>query len=269
MIRRFRLPNEIPLEEYPKPEEFVKEAVEIVNSAKDEKLTLRVMGGMAVYMHSKEHEALWNKLGRLGQRVFTDIDLAGYGKQRDKYVNFLRKRGYEIDNRLLMYYGKIRQIYYGPRIPMVEIFLDRLSMNHVINFEGRLEMDPVTIPLAELLLEKLQIVKINDKDIKDVIVLLRAHDLGYDDNDKINLGAFKYQGLFDDWGFWYTVTTNLKLVAKKVDEYGIPDEDKRVVLDRIEKLLKFLEEAPKSKKWEKRAAIGTKEKWYTEVEEWH
>ena len=268
-MRRFRLPSEIPLEEYPKSEEFVKEALDIIDSAKSEKLILRLMGGMAIYIHSREHEALWNKLGRLGQRVFTDIDLAGYSKQRDKYVSFLRKRGYEVDNRLLMYYGKVRQIYYGPRIPMVEIFLDKLSMNHVINFEGRLEMDPVTLPLTELLLEKLQIVRINDKDIKDVIVLLRAHDLGYDDNDKINLGAFRLQGLFDDWGFWYTVTTNLKVVAKKTEEYDMPDEDRKVVLNRVEKLLKFLEEAPKSKKWEKRAAIGTKEKWYNEVEEWH
>jgi len=46
-----------------------------------------------------------------------------------------------------------RQIYYGTRIPMVEIFLDKLRMNHTINFVKRLEADLITIPLTELLLE--------------------------------------------------------------------------------------------------------------------
>lgn len=266
-MHRFRLPSDIPIEEYPKPEEFVKEAKDIVEAAKKRGLVLRIMGGLAVYVHSTEYETLWKKLGRLGHKVFTDIDLAGYGKQRDSYFNLLKSMGYQVDNRLLMYYGRTRQIYYGPRIPMVEIFLDRLQMNHTIKFENRLEKDPLTIPLAELLLEKLQIVKINEKDIKDIIVLLRAHDIGYDDNDKINLEAFSYQGLFDDWGFWYTVTTNLKLTITKTNEYDI--EDKSVVLDRINKILKFLEETPKTKKWMKRASVGTKEKWYNEVEEWY
>lgn len=268
-MHRFKLPSDIPPEEYPKPEEFVKEALDIVESANRRGLILRIMGGIAVYIHSMEYEALWKKLGRLSQKVFTDIDLAGYGKQRDSYFNLLRSMGYQVDNRLLMYYGRTRQIYYGSRIPMVEVFLDKLQMNHSIRFENRLEKDSITIPLAELLLEKLQIVKINEKDIKDIIVLIRAHDIGYDDNDKINLEAFNYQGLFDEWGFWYTVTMNLKLTSTKINEYDINLEDASIVSDRIHRIIKFLEEAPKSKKWMKRASIGIKEKWYNEVEEWY
>ena len=268
-MHRFRLPSEIPLEEYPKPEEFINEALSIVEFASKNKLTLRVMGGIAIYIHSREYEDLWNKLSRLGQKVFTDIDLAGYGNQREKYVNLLKERGYQVDNRLLMYYGMTRQIYYGPRIPMVEIFLDKLQMNHTINFAKRLEADPITIPLTELLLEKLQIVKINDKDIKDVMVLLRAHEVGYDDNDKINLEAFDYQGLLDDWGFWYTVTTNLKLITDEVKRYEIDQESKLIIMDRINRIINYLEERPKTKRWMKRASIGTKKKWYNEVEDWY
>jgi hypothetical protein len=268
-MKRFRLPSEIPIEEYPSPEEFINEAIAIVEGAKERGITLRVIGGMAIYMHSKEYEDLWKRLKRLGAKVFTDIDLAGYSKERDKIAKFLAERGYEVDQRLLMYYGRVRQIYYSERIPMVEVFLDRLAMNHTIEFKGRLERDPLTLPLAELLLEKLQIVRMNDKDFKDSIVLLRAHEFGWDDNDKINLEAFKIQGLFDDWGFWYTVTTNLQLLRSKLDEYDIEESHKVVVRSRIDELLKYLNETPKSKKWEKRAKIGTKEKWYNEVEEWH
>jgi hypothetical protein len=51
-------------------------------------------------------------------------------------------------------------------------------MNHIIEFKDRLEKDYPTIPLEELMLEKLQIVKINEKDIKDLIVLILEHEIG-------------------------------------------------------------------------------------------
>ncbi|MCU0852943.1 MAG: hypothetical protein MUC90_06825 [Thermoplasmata archaeon] len=59
---------------------------------------------------------------------------------------------------------------------MVEIFYDELAMNHTVPYKGRLEMDSPTTPAGELMLQKLQVVKINEKDIKDLIVLIRAHD---------------------------------------------------------------------------------------------
>ena len=95
---------------------------------------------------------------------------------------------------------------------MIEVFFDKLEMNHTISFNKRLEADSPTLPLSELLLQKTQIVKINEKDIKDIIVLLRAHDVGKRDNETINLEALAQAGLISDWGFYYTVTTNLQKV---------------------------------------------------------
>ena len=119
------------------------------------------------------------------------------------------------------------------------------------------------------MLQKLQIVELNEKDIKDLIVLLRAHPVGMDDEDKINLNVLKSAGLMDDWGFWYTVTTNLRKVRESLRSYDVlSDEDMRVVDERIKRLLEFLEKEPKSLKWKMRARIGTKKKWYREVEDW-
>jgi len=269
MSKKFRLPTEIPLEEYPSPEEFIEEALDCVEKAEEEGIILRIMGGMAIYLHSREYEDLWRALGRLGERVFTDIDFASYGKYRDKLLQFFQKRGYSYDPRLLWHYGYRRQIFFGGRVPMVEVFLDKLEMCHTINFKGRLEADKPTLPPTELMLQKLQIVQLNEKDIKDLIVLIRAHDVGTDDNDKINLNALKKAGLMDDWGFWYTTTTNLKKVKEALPNYDVlSDEDVRVVSERIDRILDFLEKEPKSLKWKMRAKVGTKKKWYREVEDW-
>ena len=137
-----RLPADIPIEEYPKPEVFIDEAMVLVEDAGKKGYLLRVMGGMAIYMHSKEHETLWRNLARLGTKVFTDIDFVAYGKQRNELYDFIQKRGYKTDPRFLYQFGKSRHIFFGGRVPMLEIFYDQLEMNHTIPYKGRLEVTP-------------------------------------------------------------------------------------------------------------------------------
>jgi hypothetical protein len=47
---------------------------------------------------------------------------------------------------------------------------------HVVKFQNRLHVDSPTIPLAELALEKLQIVHLNEKDVKDMLMLFAAEE---------------------------------------------------------------------------------------------
>lgn len=265
---RFRLPSEIPEEQWPAPSVFIDEAQDLVKSAREQKLEIRVMGGLAVYLHSLEHEVLWKKLGRLGKKVFTDIDLVSYQKHRMKLIKFFKNREYEINQKLLYHYGKSRQIYYGETIPMVEIFFDKLAMNHTISYKKRLEADPLTVPLAELLLQKLQMVRMNEKDIKDSIILIRAHEIGEDDDDRINRNVLG-TCLGSDWGFYYTATENLKKVKDSLTTYSaVENSHAKIIEQRITELLAYLEEYPKTFRWKSRAVLGTKKKWYNEVDEW-
>lgn len=267
-MNQFRLPSEIPLEEWPPPSAFIEEAEECVNAASAKGLHLRVMGGLAIFMHSRAFQSLWEKLGRLGKRVFTDIDFVSYGRDRVAMIEFFKERNYFINQKMLYLYGKGRQIYYGEKIPMVEIFFDKLEMNHIVNFKNRLDADYPTIPLTELLLQKLQMVNINEKDIKDVIILLRAHEIGADNKDQINREAVGSH-LLSDWGFHYTATTNLKKIKDALGQYSaLGDGDIKAVEDRLNDLLDYLENEPKSMKWKMRALVGTKMQWYNEVDEW-
>jgi len=267
-LDKFRLPSEISEEEWPSPSVFIEEARSCVKEADDKGIILRIMGGMAIYLHSQEHKQLWENLERLGKKVFTDIDFVSYGKFRGQLLGFFQNRGFTINQRMLYYYGKKRHIYYGEKIPMVEIFFDKLEMNHTIDFKKRLEVDSPTIPSAELLLQKIQMVRMNEKDIKDAIVLVRAHEIGEGDGERINRASVGAR-LLSDWGFYYTATTNFQKIINSLSNYdALSEEDIRAVKGRINVLLSYLEEEPKSMKWKSRALLGTKKKWYSEVDEW-
>jgi hypothetical protein len=267
-MNKFRLPSEIADHEWPAPSVFVEEGKACVQDAEKEGMIIRVMGGLAIHLHCQEYEKLWDDLGRLGSKVFTDIDYVSYGKYRGRLLTFFENRGFTINQKMLYLYGKDRHIFYGDKIPMVEIFYDKLEMNHTIQYARRLEADSPTLPLAELLLQKIQMVGMHEKDFKDTIVLLRAHELGEDDNDRINLKAIGKR-LFSDWGFYHTATTNLQKTRDSLSKYKVlGEEDISVVDGRLGQLLKYLKEGPKSVKWKLRARIGTKMKWYNVIDDW-
>ncbi len=267
-VKKFRLPKDIPLEEYPKPEEYLDEARRLTDAAQKEGLILRVMGPIALHYYFPDYVDLYRRMERLGERVFTDIDYASYGKNRGKIVPFFEKQGYELEKRAAMMSGGTRHIYFGPRIPMIDVFFDKLDYNHPINYQGRLELHPHCVSLTDLLLQKLQIVKINDKDLKDAMLLILAAQIGEDDKNKIN---FKYLAkiMSDDWGFYYTSIMNLNKIQAAI--YGVPvlsEQERLLIKENAETIIKIIEMEPKSGKWKGRAKTGTSKIWYKEVSDW-
>src|SRR5512136_2353504 len=148
--KKFRLPKEIPLEEYPKPEIYLSEGKRLIDEAQKQGLVLRVMGPIALHYYFPEYIDLYRRMERLGERVFTDIDYASYGKHRGKLVPFFEAHGYELEKRSAMLSGNTRHIYFGGRIPMIDVFFDKLDYNHPINYQGRLELDPYCVSLTDL-----------------------------------------------------------------------------------------------------------------------
>jgi hypothetical protein len=147
------------------------------------------------------------------------------------------------------------------------VFLDKLSFCHTVDFQNRLELDSPTITLADLLLEKMQIVHINEKDIKDTIILLAEHDIGESDKETVDAKRIA-ELLSDDWGFQYTVQTNLRRVAEYAEKRPAwPADVKEIVSAKVGALLGRIEAEPKSFRWKMRAKVGTSKKWYNDVEE--
>ena len=132
----FILPKDIPIEQYPKPEVFLSEGKRIIDEAQKQGVILRVMGPLALHYYFMEQIPLYAKLERLGERYFTDIDYAGYGKHRNKCSKLLRGLGYECDVQTMAMTGRTRQIYYGGAVPMIDVFFDKLNYCHEVDYEG-------------------------------------------------------------------------------------------------------------------------------------
>jgi hypothetical protein len=265
---KFRLPKDIPLEEYPTPDTYLKEARRLTEQAKKQGLVLRVMGPIALHYYFPEHVDLYRRMERLGERVFTDIDYASYSKNRSKLPSFFESEGYQIERRALMLSGGTRHIYFNQRIPMIDVFFDRLDYNHTIDYRGRLELHPYCVSLTDLLLQKLQIVQINDKDLKDGMLLLLAGRVAEVEQDAIN-ARYLAKLFSDDWGFYYTATSNLEKIKTAMGSVAALDGDQRATIrQKADLLFQAIESAPKSGKWKGRAKVGTKKIWYKEVSDW-
>ena len=78
---------------------------------------MRVMGPLALHYYFPEQIELYARLERLGERYFTDIDYAAYGKNSGKMPKFMETLGYECDLQTMMSSGKTRHIYYAGPVP--------------------------------------------------------------------------------------------------------------------------------------------------------
>jgi len=225
---------------------------------------MRLIGALAFRTHCPQYGYIQDALGR----EFTDIDFASYPRFFKDIVRILTGLGYQEDKTVTQLFSESRFLFhdnvYGRHI---DIFFNKLDFCHPVNFVGRLEIEELTLPLAELLLEKMQIVKLNEKDLIDTIMLLCEHPLGETDRETINTRLL-VNILANDWGYWRTVTGNLRLVDEELDHYtALSLEDRQRVRSRIHQLEALIEIQPKTTKWKLRAAVGERVKWYKEVEE--
>jgi hypothetical protein len=252
------------------------ESLRIVDLAEQRGLLVRLMGGMAIRAHAPD----WPARTR---RLEVDLDFATRGKDRGAFYELLGREGYTPDKRHNALFGG-KQAYFVdvPRHRPVDVLVDSLEMCHRFEFSDRLALSSPTLPLAELLLSKLQVVKINRKDVLDALVLLAEHPLGPDDgapDSRHGLGSINVPRILsftsNDWGWWRTVTGNLdKLQAYIASELTPDDLDlangRDVLFDpaaQIAALQTAIEDDPKSTRWKLRARVGDRKVWYQDPEE--
>jgi len=252
------------------------EALRVVAVAADHGLLVRLMGGMAVRAHAPD----WTARTR---RTEVDLDFVTVSRDRAAFYELLEREGYSPDRQHNALFGR-KQGYFVdiPRNRPVDVLVDTLEMCHRLEFASRLPLSLPTLPLADLLLSKLQVVKINRKDVLDALVLLAEHPLGENDGGPDSThgrGTISVPRIIDvtanDWGWWRTVTGNLDKLAQYV-ETELRDEDLDVGGGRpvhfapgpqVQALRGAIDAAPKSTRWRLRARVGDRVAWYTEPEE--
>ena len=241
---------------------MVSEGRQICEIAAAHGIAVRLLGGTAIWLRSPDEVRV------LLTRDFADLDLVTVRKDAKPLRELLEQRGYVPDKMFNATQGT-RRLYFTAADGSfhVDIFVETFVMSHTLDLARRLEIEPVVLPAAELLLTKLQIAELNLKDAADTVMLLLGHEVG-DSDTAVRLNATHVAALCaQDWGLYTTVTDNLG----KIDELlpSIIDEPaaRTVAHERITTLLQLLDEAPKSRGWKRRARIGRRIRWYETPDE--
>src|SRR5262245_45511819 len=241
----------------------LEEAVGICEDAADEGITVRLAGGLAIQYLTPEFPP------RGGDRQ--DLDLATSSGDRRQLTRFLADRGYAGDKNFNALYGHKQLYFQSARTGRsLDVLIDRLHMCHTVEFKDRLKRMPVTLDLSDLLLTKLQIVELNEKDAQDVLYLCSAYPVREGDEPG-TIGLDRIRPIVgNDWGWWRTVTLNLeRIIALAGGDRSelIPAGGKHHAVEQLAVLSKAVETAPKTLRWKARAKVGERVRWYEMPEE--
>jgi hypothetical protein len=241
-------------------EDPLEESKRLIGNATKAGLTLRVLGGVAVCLQAPdEHPLLTRKIG--------DIDVTIRRDGKRAVTEVLTQAGYVPDEMFNVLHGSRRLLFYDDANRReLDVFIGDFSMCHEIPISDRLELEPLTVPLAELLLTKLQIVELTERDQRDIYNLTYHHELSNGDSKGIEVD-FIASLCARDWGLWRTTKTTVERCVANVAAYDLPGEATTTIVDRLKTMWRHIEEAPKSSRWRLRSRLGDRVKWYEEPEE--
>jgi len=242
--------------------DLVAEMHRLIHAANENQIQLRAFGGLAILQHSQKDP-------RYFRRDAPDIDLIVSKNERHKIESFFGSASYSPDKQFNLLNGMRRQIYYHDSSDLhIDILVGDFEMCHKLPLEERLHVDSVTIPMAELLLSKAQIVELNRKDAFDIISLLLNNDVGPENEGKIGSDRIAWL-CAQDWGLHKTTSMNLERVKETflAEDLGLDSETSELVLSRIRQIQAAMEAEEKTLAWRLRDRVGTRVRWYSEVEE--
>ena len=243
----------------------------LVDAARAEGLTLRLLGGLGVREHCRDVE--------LCARDYTDLDMVAPGRKRRRLATLLQRFGYAENYDVSTATAAAALQFVRPcehdggqgTQPVhaddhIDVFLDTFRMDHDIALARRLRIEPYTVSLSDLLLTKLQIFRLNEKDVRDIVTLLADAEVGDGAPGTID-GRYIGKLCGDDWGLFYDVATNLQRIDDRVAGYHLSDTQAARVRHGVLRLIAAIDGAPKSVRWRLRARLGTRASWHNELDD--
>ncbi len=236
------------------------EAERIVTTANNRRVTLRLIGGLAIrfHCHGPHSEHL---------RAYHDIDVFGITRELKGIYAVFEELGYSPNYWYNSKSGARRlQFIREGSSDHVDVFLDKFRMDHTLEFRTRLHMDSLTIPITDLLLTKLQITKLDPKDLKDMMAILEDHETGHsDDRESLNVDYIA-KLCSRDWGLHKTIADNLVKIIKFVQEEALQMQDKPTLLDKLKTIQESIKTKNKTLMWRLRDVVGERVRWYDVIE---
>lgn len=242
--------------------DIVEEATSLVGTAMARNLSIRVMGGVAVYLRCKT-SAERPELAR----EYKDIDVVASKKATRGLEELFSEAGYTSHRQFNALNGSSRMLFFDTtNNRQVDVFLGRFSMCHALDLEPRIELPGPALSPSDLLLLKLQIVQLNAKDITDSLALLLSYEPKA--SDGVHHLSTDYIGKLcaSDWGWYTTLRDNLAAVAESAATV-LSAAEAATVQQRVGRLVDAIDTTPKSIGWKLRDRVGRRKVWYELPEE--
>src|ERR1019366_7984655 len=224
------------------PDDPLPEALMLARGAAAAGLGLKLLGGLAVRVLCPDFPPRL----RAGQ----DMDFACLSKERKKVAAWLADNGCVPDRRFNNLNGDKQMYFNAPSGRPIDVMVDQLTMCHTLDFRPGFGRLPFTVDAVDVLLSKLQIVELNEKDVRDTAHLLSGVPVG--GSAEVTIDEARFAKLLGaDWGWWRTVTGNLaKLPALLAENPGLaPPAPRFDSLAASRRLTEVAESAPKGVKW--------------------
>lgn len=231
---------------------------DLVDRSEAAGLPARLLGGAAIALRCPSATS-----GPL-HRTLNDLDLITAPRVAFDLGQLLEKLGYRPEARFNALHGHHRMLFTGPEELHLDVLVGDFQMCHKLVLRKRLTLDPTTLTLADLLLTKLQIAKLNRKDATDVAAILLDHDLS-EGGAGVDL-PYVTELMGADWGWWRTVTANLDVLPSALPEELDTTSRNRVVA-QTEALRRAIDDQKKSLPWRVRARVGDRIPWSMDPEE--
>ena len=221
----------------------------------------RLIGGMAVRLLAGD------RLHPAYSREVNDLDFVLTRRDARAIESLLTAEGYAPEDQFNALNGHRRLLFLDEHHGrQIDVFVDSFEMCHRLPLSERLTARQDTLPAAEVLMTKLQIVHLNAKDRGDLYALLLSHEVAAHDDRAINAARIA-ELTGNDWGLQRTFELNLGRLREGLAEQPLEPGEIRELGERIDALGAAMEGAPKSRRWKLRAKVGDRKRWYEEPEE--
>ena len=244
-------------------EDIVAEATRLVQESALRGVTIRMLGGIGVYMRCPDASSRPEL-----KRAYKDIDCAAPRRSSRLVRDFLAQQGYSPNGQFNAVHGSSRLLFYDTEHGrQVDVFLGSFEMCHKLDLEARITFAGSALSPSDLFLLKLQIVQLNAKDVTDALTLLLQYEPVADDLPDALSTAYIARVCAQDWGWYTTLHDNVEAVRAHAPEILVRQTDLLRVQSATDVLLATMESEPKSLGWKLRDKIGRRKVWYELPEE--
>jgi hypothetical protein len=236
-----------------------RESTRILDEARRRNTVLRLVGGLAIHIHCTDHSFC--------DRRYGDLDFVGLKSQYARIVEVMKEIGYIENLNMTISSAGSRLLFEKPETTdHIDVFLDHIDIEHEINLKDRLNIEKDTISISDLLLTKLTITRLNEKDIRDIITMMKDIQMGHDDSTGTINMTYIAELCAKSWGLYHDVMVSMRSTLNFLPNYTLSEDISSEVSSRLEALENEILKAPKSLRWKLRALFGERIPWRHEIE---